>query len=158
MPRDELPCVNLSHHWKWRNFLSQTECHISSGAIHYGDVIMGAMASQITSHMIVCTTVNSGADQRKHQSSASLALSAGNSAVTGEFLAQRASNAENDSIWWRHHEIGFHAWRTAPAIFPMKCGSVSFHRDLPWGLLCTNLYTINCILFLTRDNLPFRCG
>ena len=26
-----------------------------------------------------------------------------NSPVTGEFLAQRASNAENYSIWWRHH-------------------------------------------------------
>ena len=28
---------------------------------------------------------------------------AGNSPVTGEFPAQRASNAENVSIWWRHH-------------------------------------------------------
>ena len=27
----------------------------------------------------------------------------GNSTVTGEFLAQMASNAENVSIWWRHH-------------------------------------------------------
>ena len=27
----------------------------------------------------------------------------GNSPVTGEFPAQRASNAENVSIWWRHH-------------------------------------------------------
>ena len=26
-----------------------------------------------------------------------------NSPVTGEFHAQRASNAENVSIWWRHH-------------------------------------------------------
>ena len=32
-------------------------------------------------------------------------LCEGNSPVTGEFLAQRASNAENVSIWWRHHEI-----------------------------------------------------
>ena len=30
-------------------------------------------------------------------------LCAGNSPVTGEFLSQRASNAENISIWWRHH-------------------------------------------------------
>ena len=37
---------------------------------HYGDVIMGAMASQITSLTIVYSTVYSGADQRKHQSSA----------------------------------------------------------------------------------------
>ena len=33
-------------------------------------------------------------------------LCAGNSPVTGEFFAQRASNAENASIWWRHHERG----------------------------------------------------
>ena len=32
-------------------------------------------------------------------------LCAGNSPVTGEFPAQRTSNAENVSIWWRHHEI-----------------------------------------------------
>ena len=31
-------------------------------------------------------------------------LCAGNSPVTGEFPAQMASNAENASIWWRHHE------------------------------------------------------
>ena len=30
-------------------------------------------------------------------------LCAWNSPVTGEFPAQRASNAENVSIWWRHH-------------------------------------------------------
>ena len=31
-------------------------------------------------------------------------LCAGNSPGTGEFPAQMASNAENVSIWWRHHE------------------------------------------------------
>ena len=30
-------------------------------------------------------------------------LCEGNSSVTGEFLEQGASNAENVSIWWRHH-------------------------------------------------------
>ena len=39
---------------------------------HYGNVIMGAMASQITSVSIVCWTICSGPDERKHQSSASL--------------------------------------------------------------------------------------
>ena len=29
-----------------------------------------------------------------------------NSPVTGEFPAQKASNSENVSIWWRHHEFG----------------------------------------------------
>ena len=42
---------------------------------HYcSDVIMGAMASQITSLTIVYLAVYSGTDQRKHQSSASLAF------------------------------------------------------------------------------------
>ena len=41
---------------------------------HYSDVIMGTKASQITSLTIVYSTVYSDADQRKHQSSASLAF------------------------------------------------------------------------------------
>ena len=40
---------------------------------HYIDVIMSSTASQITSLTIVYSNVYSGADQRKHQSSASLA-------------------------------------------------------------------------------------
>ena len=40
----------------------------------YNDVTMGAMSSQITSLIIVYSAVNSEADQRKHQSSASLAF------------------------------------------------------------------------------------
>ena len=42
--------------------------------LNYSDFIMGAMASQITSLTIVYSTVYSGAHQRKHQSSASLAF------------------------------------------------------------------------------------
>ena len=41
---------------------------------HYIDVIMTTMASQITSLTVVCSIVYLGADQRKHQSSASLAF------------------------------------------------------------------------------------
>ena len=39
---------------------------------YYSDVIMGTMASQITFVAIVYSTAHSGADQTKHQSSASL--------------------------------------------------------------------------------------
>ena len=59
-------------------------------------------ASQITSGSIVYSIICSDADQRNHQGSASLAF-------VGEFIADRwisrtkASNAENVSIWWRHH-------------------------------------------------------
>ena len=41
---------------------------------HYNDVMMSAMVSQITSLMIVNSMVYSGAGQRKHQSSESLAF------------------------------------------------------------------------------------
>ena len=49
----------------WRSHMSST---------HNNDVIMSAMASQITPVSIVCSTVCSGTDKRKHQSSASLAF------------------------------------------------------------------------------------
>ena len=42
--------------------------------VHYADVIMIEMASQITSLAIVYSIVYSGADQRKHRSPASLAF------------------------------------------------------------------------------------
>ena len=42
--------------------------------IHYSDVIMGAMATQITSLATLYSTVYLGAGQTKHQSSASLAF------------------------------------------------------------------------------------
>ena len=43
-------------------------------------------------------------------------LCAGNSPVTGEFPAQMASNAENVSIWWRHHgrQSYIGVWLAAP--------------------------------------------
>ena len=61
------------------NDLQHDTCFYTIGTccmwlLNYNDVIMSTMASQITSITIVCPTVNSGADQRKHQSSASLAF------------------------------------------------------------------------------------
>ena len=71
--------------------------------LHYSDVIMTTIASQITSLTIVYSIVYSDAYQRKLHVTG---LCVGNSPVTGEFPAQRASNAENVSIWWRHHVDG----------------------------------------------------
>ena len=61
---------------------------------------MSAIASYITS----LTIVYSGADQKKTSKLRVTGFCVGNSPVTGEFPAQRASNADNVSIWWRHHE------------------------------------------------------
>ena len=70
---------------------------------HYSNVIMGAMASQITSLSIVCSTVSLGADQRKHQNSASLAFVRGYHQWLVNSPHKGSSNAENVFIWWRHH-------------------------------------------------------
>ena len=48
--------------------------HHHNRSYHYDDFIMSTIASQITSLTIVYSTVYSGADQSKHQSSASLAF------------------------------------------------------------------------------------
>ena len=47
-------------------------------------------------------------------------LCEGNSPVTGEFPAQRASNTENVSIWWRHHDVTRPQWLNSLA--PVRCG------------------------------------
>ena len=79
---------------------------------HYSDVITGAMASQITGASIVYSTVCSGVDQRKHQSSASLAFVRGIHGWPVNPPSQRASNAENVSTWWRHHvSVTYHSTR-----------------------------------------------
>ena len=68
---------------------------------------MSAMASQITGISIVCLTICSGAYQRKHQSSTSMAFVRG---IRRGLPSQRASNAENVSIWWRHYDVFFQHW------------------------------------------------
>ena len=93
----------LSLEWKlWyfnrRQAVTWTGATCWFPALHYSDVIMSAMASRsITDVSTVCSTLRSGADQIKHQSSVSLAF------VQVGFLSQRASNAGNVSIWWHHH-------------------------------------------------------
>ena len=57
-----VPCHSMERAW-----------NSNMQPMHY-DVIMGTMVSQITSLMIVYSTFYSGADHRKHQSSASLAF------------------------------------------------------------------------------------
>ena len=59
---------------------------------------MGVMASQITSLMIVYSTFYSKRRWKKTSKPRVTGLCAGNSPVTGEFPAQRASNTEKVSI------------------------------------------------------------
>ena len=132
-----------------------------SYTVHYNDVIMSAMASQITSLTIVYSTVYAGADQRKHQSSASLAFVRGihrwpvNS-------SQMASNAENVSIWWRHHAT---PWRLTPINLPIdsrfntrkvsKCYvvcAVKNHPRIKRRLAMKNMYSIKYLCVFIEDD------
>ena len=104
---------------------------------HYNDVIMSAVASQITGVSFVSSAVCSDAHQRWK-------------AVTGGFPSQRASSAENASIWWRHHDIvtGMHLY------FVNKP-----HTFKSSSLLCraTSLWLCNQESFLTAKQGKFRC-
>ena len=82
--------------------------------LHYSDVIMSAMASQITSLTIVCSTIYSGADQRKHQSSAPLAFVRG--------IHRGPVNSP-------------HKWPITRKMFPFDdfIMDVSELTDVPWG-------------------------
>ena len=82
--------------------------------LHYNDVIMGTIASQITSLTIVYSTVYPVADQRKHWSSSSLAF-----------------------VWGIHREPvnSPHKWPVKQKMFPfdnviMTC--VPLHCSLLW--------------------------
>ena len=59
---------------KKKNKKFQQGCLKNSYMPHYSDVIVDTIVSQIASLTIVYSIVYSGADQRKHQSSASLAF------------------------------------------------------------------------------------
>ena len=88
-------------------------CHLQSsfanmfylllGQIHYGDVMTGAIASQITSLAIVYSTVYSDADEKQNIKAPRHWPLCGE--FPGEFPAQMARNAENVSILWRHHVL-----------------------------------------------------
>ena len=85
-------CIESSSHKCWvywpftvdvtpANFKKLIPVRYNTGVIktvhlqkHYNDVIMTTIASQITSLTVVYSSVYSDADQRKHQSSASLAF------------------------------------------------------------------------------------
>ena len=91
-------------------------------------VIMSTMASQITSLTIVYSTVYSRRRSKKTPKLRVTGLCEGNSPVTGEFPAQRASNAENVSIWWRHHDRA-RLWPSQEVQMTwQRCWAISRHR------------------------------
>ena len=92
---------------------------------HNCDVIMGAMASKITSFTIVYSIVYSDADQGKHQSSASLAFVRG--------IRRWPVNSP-------------HKWSVTRKMFPFDDVIMSRARDVfPQLQLGTKLWVLSCL-------------
>ena len=74
---------------------------------HYSDVITGAMAYRLFTQPFVQAQIkqNIKTPPRGHCKR--------NSPGTGEFLSQRASDAENVSTWWRHHATKYLSYISA---------------------------------------------
>ena len=101
--------------------------------VHYCDVIMGAMASQITSLMIVYSTVYSGADQRKHQSSASLAFVQG-------ILWWSVNSPHKWPVTWKMFPFDNHAreatFKNTCKDYPSICPCQQSHVYIFHGMYC----------------------
>ena len=89
------PRVIRGHHYKGHHYNTIIP-------EHYNDIIMSTMASQITSLMIAYSTIHSRCRSKETSKLGITGLCEGNSPVTSEFPTQRASKAENASIWWHH--------------------------------------------------------
>ena len=83
-------------------FATCKQCAYMHNAIHYIDVIMTTMACQITSLTVVYSTFYSDADQRKHQSSPSLAFVWG--IHRDRWIPRTKGQLRGKCFhWWRHH-------------------------------------------------------
>ena len=104
---------------------------------------MTTMASQITSLAVVYSIVYSDTDKKNIKAPRHWPL-CGEFTGTGEFPAQRASYAENVSIWWRHHGADPQIARFTRSTWgsPGSCWAQVGLMLAPWTLLSGELLTI----------------
>ena len=145
----------------------QASCHF-----HYNDVIMGMMASQITSLTIVYSTVIQAQIKENIKAPRHWPLCR-EFTGSGEFPAQRASNAENVSIWWRHHVMAItwwchgmetlSSWMHLSVVYSSHRGpvmlSVHVHVLLAWTSFSTNNQAIgnNETPWRSHDTIAIIC-
>ena len=139
--------------FQYKKIIRYRDSHLRDGTVvrpsylHYDDVIMGAMASKINNLVIVYSTVKSGADHSKHQSSASLAFVCGIHRSPVNSLHKWPVTRKNVSIWWRHHvyDRDHYTGKTvslywhAPDLslkneYSKQYSQLFFEHVLPWGL------------------------
>ena len=116
-------------------------CQSSDFRRHHADVkIMWPFSSQwrhngrdgVSNHRRIYCLLNRLFRHRSQKTSKFrvTGLCEGNSPVTGEFPAQRASNAEYVSIWWRHHV-------SVPVQCPRRWTGSHLHAWLTWLIRST---------------------
>ena len=128
--KDSFILDNQYHNFWWSEDVNNQD--------HYIDVIMSAMASQITSFTIVYSTVYLGADQRKHQSFVSLAL-------WGEFTGDRWIPRTKGQ--WRRK--CFH-WMTSSWLVNVVLVFQQYSDSIPEGQY---LYIIYVYIYRERDSM-----
>ena len=119
-----------------KNMCAQfVECHrhIVLLHIHNSDVTMSVMASQIASVSIVCPTVCTGANQRKHQSFVSLVFVRGIHRWPVDSPYKRPVTRKmfpfDDVIMWTAYPAGNHSFRW----WLITCLSLNQYR---WTMEC----------------------
>ena len=110
---------------------------------------MGAIASQITSPTIVYSTVIQSRIKESIKAPASLAFVQEIHREPDEFLVQMASNAENVSIWWRHHTGSGELDVDADVAV-----DVDRDRALPWPWWRHQMETFSALLAICAGNSP----
>ena len=85
-----------------------------------------------------------------------LGLCEGKSPLTGEFPTQKASGAENASIWWRHHDL---CWNEMRSTLPKMWRNINRVRYFMWWwnywhtLILAYLDAMVEIISVTSDSL-----
>ena len=120
---------------------------------NYNNVIMGAIASQITSLTIVYSIVYSNADQRKHQSSASLAFPRTNGQLRRKCFHLMTSSCKTTKT--RDQSLHFKITTTSPH---GQCLYVTTHTPthdyicIPWWR--HQMETFSALLAICAGNSP----
>ena len=90
--------TSCRHRMCWRLSVGQP----SRPPVHYSDVIISGVSNRKPHDCLLSRLFRRRS--KKTSKLRATGLCVGNSPVTAELSAQRASNAENVSIWWRHHD------------------------------------------------------
>ena len=99
--------------WRVNTWWWQIDIHRWYSLVHYNDIIMSAVGLKSPASRLFTQPFIQCANQRKHQSSVSLAFVQG---IHRWIPRTKASDAENIFIWWRHHGKSTvhqftHAWK-----------------------------------------------